>query len=620
MARRKRRHNPNDFQQQVQQQVQAELQKMLALPPGTQTQEYSAAYLNALSMANPQVSAGLPRDPNSNTAFGPGVGLVPAPISPLLPSGRPAPRQWDYPNNWNWQTTTTRSVPWTVLRDVADNVSIVRSCIDTCKAALTGLEWSFGIDSARARAVAQRADASPHQVTAEMQDKYADDIARISNWWTRPARGWSFTEWLNAVLEDELVYDAVALYPRLAFSGDLLAMEPIDSSTIKPILDERGSTPIPPLCAYQQILWGFPRGDYSASPFEDIDGEYADAVYGPLDFKGARTDTLVYKVRNRRTRSPYGFSCVEQSLPDVDLWLKRWQWLTAEYSAGVTPEMVVQVEASMTPEQLRQYEAVFNDELSGRSRERHRAKFLPAGFNPSYPANFDAKFVSELDLHLVRLVCASFSVLPTSLGFTPNHNPGSLGGMSQAQGEQDSQLQRGTKPRARWIVDLINEVSRNWLGMPPEVSFTFHGLDDEDEKREADLLVEYLTHGIMTLNETRDARNLPRYPIANADEPSVATPTGVAFFNPDADPVSMPGNLPSAVQNNPHVEKPADDVRQEQKAFMTFARNNQRREAWRDFTFKAHGSVVGDAVNRLAAAGELDAVKALFAACDERER
>jgi hypothetical protein len=183
-----------------------------------------------------------------------------------------------------------------------------------------------------------------------------------------------------------------------------------------------------------------------------------------------------------------------------------------------------------------------------------------------------------------------------------------MSGMSHQEGEQESQLARGTKPRARWIIDLINEVSMNWLGMPPEVSFTFHGLDDEDERKEADLLKEYLSNGIMTLNETRDARNMPRYPFENANEPFVHTPTGVAFFNPDATPVSMPGNLPSAVQNQP--------ARQEQKAFMTFARNAQKRETWRDFTFKAHSAEVADAANKLAAAGDMDAVRSLFALCE----
>lgn len=616
--------------------IRDELTKALALPAGATATPMSASYLQQLQMNNfrGSASAALPRDPYNNVPFGPGEPLIPAPINPLLPSGRPAPRQYEYDVSTNLQTTTTRAVPWSVLRDAADQVSIIRSCIETCKSALTGLDWSFGIDSSRARALAKRSSTSSHEVIIDLQDKYADDIDRLHQWWTRPMRGWTFVEWLTAVLEDELVLDAVSLYPRMTLGGELLEMQLVDSSTIKPILDDRGSTPIPPLVAYQQILFGFPRGDYSASALGDIDGEYADAVYGPINFTGARTDALVYKVRNRRTRGPYGFSCVEQSLADIDLWLKRYDWLRSEYTAGVTPQMIVGVDSNMTPEQLRSYEAVFNDDLSGRTAERHRARFLPAGFNAEYPQSHDAKFTSDFDLHLIRLICAAFDVLPTSLGFSPNHGSGNMGGQGHSQGEQDAQLQRGTKPRAKWITDIINEISVNYLGAPPEVTFTFHGLDQEDEQKEATLLQGYIDNALMTVNEGRDQLNLPRYPWANANEPFLSTPTGPAFLNPDADPVSLPGNLPSAPQNHdgtqgpPAPEKPAvpaapakgeqgtpEDKRAEQKAFTAFLRKRAG-GTWRDFTFTAHAPEVAEAANRLAAAGDLDACKALFALND----
>ena len=645
MSRRRRRpaqqFEPQPAGSDVRSIIRDELSKALALPAGATATSVSSGYLQALQQGSPRISgsAALPRDPYNNVPFGPGEPLFPSPISPLLPSGRPAPRQYEYEVSTNLQTTTTRSVPWTVLRDAADQVSILRSCIETCKSALTGLEWSFGIDSARARALAKRSSTSSHAVIIDLQDKFADDIERLHKWWSRPMRGWTFVEWLSAILEDELILDAVALYPRMSLGGDLLAMEVIDSSTIKPILDDRGATPIPPLAAYQQILFGFPRGDYSASPCDDVDGEYADAVYGPLSFRGARTDTLIYKVRNKRTRGPYGFSCVEQCLPDIDLWLKRQDWLRAEYSAGVTPEMIVTVDATMTPEQLRQYQAVFNDDLSGRTAERQRAQFLPAGFNPSYPQSHDAKFNSDFDLQIVRLICAAFDVLPTSIGFSPNHGAGGMGSQGHSQGEQDAQLQRGTKPRARWIIDLINEISVNYLGMPPEVTFAFHGLDDQDEQKEATLLQGRIDNALMTVNEGRDQMNLPRYPWANANEPFLATPTGPAFLNPDADPVSLPGNLPSAPQNHDGYQadsqpaaKPAlpaaprdeqvqgapDDSpakRAEQKAFMTFARNRSGAK-WRDFEFKVLAPEVGVAANQLASDGDLEAVKALFTLAD----
>lgn len=631
--------------------IREEIAKALALPPGTQTSAISPSYLQQLALNGGPTASGvaaLTRDPNNNYPFGPGEPLYPAPIAPLLPSGRPAPQRWDYPVSWNLQTTTTRLVPWSVLRDIADQVSLVRSCIETCQSAITGLDWSFGVDTARARALAKHSDTSSHEVIADLQDKYADKIDELHRWWQMPDRvqGLNFVEWLTAVLEDELVLDAVSLYPHLTMSGQLHSMEVIDSTTIKPLLDDRGAMPQPPYAAFQQIRAGFPRGEYSQpTPIDLVDHQFISAVYGKPTGISAPTDTLIYKVRKRRSRGPYGFSCVEQALPDVELWLKRWDWLRSEYTAGVTPEMIIKATGlNISPEQRLQWEAVFNDDLSGNTADRHRAKVFPDGFEPVFPGSFDAKFSSDLDLHLIRLICACFDVLPTSLGFTPNHGMGGMGGSGHQQGEADSQLERGTKPRAKWIVSLINEISLNWLGMPSELTFQFQGLDDEDEQAEANLLNDYVKVGGMVLNEMRDRLNLPRYSIRQANEPFIATPTGPAFFNPDVQPVGMPGNLPSAQGQHPQQPgqkpelpagssaRPADDdeedhmpptpakkpsqkdpaKRAEQKAFMTFARNATRRDEWRDFSFKAHSADVGHAANKLAAAGDMDAVKCLF--------
>jgi hypothetical protein len=539
-----------------------ELSKALALPPGAQATEMSPTYLNSLqrrASITGNSQAALPRSPYNNVAFGPGEPLLPAPVDPAMASGRPAPRRWDYPNSWNLNSTGDRLVPFSVLRDAADQVSVVRSCIEVRKSEMVGLQWSFGVNSARARQLAERSGSSHRATTADLQERYADDIERLHRWWTMPDRinGWSFSEWLSALMEDQLVIDAVPIYPHLTFGGELHSAELIDGATIRPLLDWRGATPQPPYAAYQQILSGFPRGEFQASPGDLVDAEFVSTVYGRSD-ESVNTNTLIYKVRSRRSAGPYGFSCVEQALADVDLWLKRFDWLRSEFSAGVTPEMLVQVDAPMTPEQLRQYEAVFNDDLSGRSSDRHRAKFMPAGFNAMFPGSFDAKFSSDFDFHLVRLMCAAFDVLPTSIGFTPNQGTGALNGATEQQrGERVSQLQRATKPTAQWVTDLINEVSAAYLGMPPEITFRFHGLDEDDEEREAGLRTKYLGAGAKTLNEVRDELNLPRYTFPAADQPYLITPTGPAWINVDIQPVGIPGNLPSHPGNGA-VPPPAE--------------------------------------------------------------
>lgn len=643
MSRRRRRYTQATPRptQDLQSIVAAEVQKALALPAGAQTYNMAqqAQQLQASAMQNALLAGtpALPRAPFNTGMFGPGEPLIPSPISPLLPTGRPSPRQSEYRVSDNLQLTMPREVPWSILRNAADNVSIVRSCIEVLKSSVTGLDWAFAIDSGRARALAKRSASSNHEVIIDLQDKYADDIDRLHQWWNRPAWGWTLTEWLNAVIEDEVVYDAVALYPRFNYAGDLLAMEQVDASTIKPLLDERGSTPVWPLAAYQQVLWGFPRGDYSPLPRGEIDGEYFEAVYGEAPGGGSRTDTLLYKVRNRRSRGPYGFSCVEQCLPDVNLWLNRFEWLNAEYTAGVLPQLIMKVDAAMTPEQMREWQSILNDALSGNTSERHRAQFVPQGFEPMFPAGFEAKFANDIDLHLIRLICASFDILPTSLGFTPNHGMGGMGGQGHQQGEADTQLARATKPRVKWLTNIINEISATYLGMPPEVTFTFLGIDDKDEQAEATLIQGYVDNALLTVNEGRDRLNMPRFSIEQANEPSFSTPTGPAFLNPEVQPVGMPGNLPSAEQNRPGqpelpankrpaaIEAPgardesvpdsASKKAQEARAFEVFLAKANGRPS-RNFHFQSFSREVGEAANRLAAAGDMDAVKALFAMSD----
>uniref|UniRef100_UPI003F49A83F hypothetical protein n=1 Tax=Pseudonocardia sp. CA-138482 TaxID=3240023 RepID=UPI003F49A83F len=620
----------------VRQIIREELTKALALPPGAVATPASQSYLAALAQSNPRgsASAALARD-TTPVAFGPGTPLYPAPLDPVLPSGRAAPRRWEYPPSWNLDTTTTRAVPFSVLRDAADQVSIMRTCIEVRKSTMCGLDWGFGIDSTRATRLAQASGETSHSVTSALREKYADDIDRLHTFWLKPDRinGWTFGEWLSALMEEQLVLDAVAVYPHLTMGGDLHSLELLDATTIKPLLDYRGATPQPPQAAYQQILYGFPRGEQAASPSDAVDAEFVSAVYGRVAGDATDTDVLIYKVRRRRTNSPYGFSNVEQSLADADMWLKRVDWLRQEYAAGVTPEMIVQVDASMTPEQLRQYEAVFNDELSGRTSERHRARFLPAGFDSIFPPGLDEKFSPELDLHLIRLVCADFDVLPSSLGFVPHAG---LGGQGHQQGEQDAEGRRGTKPTAEWITDLINEISAQWLGMPDEVSFQFHGLDAEDEQKEATLLQGYVGGGLRTLNEGRDQLNLPRYQFPEADVPFLATPTGPAWLDTGPQPALPSGQPtppaptsagPPVVQDEsvqpvagaeptgkqaPRVPRQRQ-AEAEQKAFLTFAAKRAASGTWRDFAFNLHSPSVAEAANRLGAAGDVDALKALFA-------
>jgi hypothetical protein len=325
-------------------------------------------------------------------------------------------------------------------------------------------------------------------------------------------------------MEEHLVIDAIAIWPRKTLGGDLFSLEVLDGTTIKPLLDERGNTPAPPYPAYQQVLVGFPRGEFVADAVADGEGTVV------ID-NGYEKDQLIYERWNVRTFSPYGFSVVEQALIDADLWLKRQTWMRAEYSDGVMPAGFLTTDTPFTPDQLRMYNAVFNDYLAGNTKERQRVQVLPKGFAPVEGKQTDERYRPHYDEFLLKLVCSHFGVMPTALGFTPSSG---LGGKGHQEGEQETGERQATRPVTEWLAELFTRISHTLLGMPDELCFKFLNLDDEDEAA-ADVTDDNRVKSArMTLNESRDRIGQPRYDFPEADMPMIVTPTGVTFLNGEA--------------------------------------------------------------------------------------
>lgn len=506
--------------------------KAQATPPGSVNIPV-AALIAAITSGNATQSLTadpLPRNPEWGTVpFGPGTPLVPKPINPVrVDSHRPEPRRYDFPVSANLPGVDQRLLPWKLLRDAADQIDLIRRCIEIRKGEAVGLEYDIAISKqAMKKARRENPGDSDHDLAERLQDELADDIDRIFSWWETPdpANGLSFEDWLMQLIEEHLVLDAIAIYPRLTLGGDLFGLEILDGSTIKPLLDDRGNTPMAPYPAYQQVLLGFPRGEFIADAVAGPDG-----VFTVLD--AYRTDQLVYARRVVRTWTPYGYSPVEQSLVSADLWLKRQQWMRAEYTDGATPTGWITTDTSFQPETLAAYQAVFNDSLSGMTNERHRAKLLPKGFTPVETKDNAERYRPDFDEFLVKLVCGHLGVLPSRMGFTPK---GGLGGKGHQEGEEDTQDRQTTAPTTRWIAKLLTRISRQYLAMPEELEFKFLGLDSEDEKGADEIADKQFRSGRMTLNEARDELGKARYDFPEADMPMVVGQTGVVFLEGELD-------------------------------------------------------------------------------------
>lgn len=500
----------------------AEMEKGSLFPPGTTVTDVSA-YLNAGSTPVPLgsiESATLPRDTGAfdMLPFWPGQPLLPAPIGPVRDDGsrRPGIRRYEYPVGWNLFYSGQPAIPFQTLRDAADVVDLVRRCIELRKSEMTRLNWDItfhdrALEAAADDIAAGGATSNPTATTAQMDlerqmqakqslvAKYRGDIAKARAFWETPDRlnNLSFSEWLVTFLEEYFVIDAATVYPHMALNGDLHSIEVIDGSTIKPLLDTRGATPQPPAPAYQQILYGFPRGEWLMSPPDAADGAYS-------------ADELIYRPRHRRAFTPYGHSPVEKSLVSAGLWLNRQEWLRTEYSDSSIPTMFIKVPDTVTwtPEQLRQYELIVNETLSGQTAERLKLRFLPPGLDPHEMNRFTDMYKPEFDLFLVRLVCSHFDVMPSELGFTPSKG---LGGKGHSEGEENSEYRHGILPLARWLEDVFSDISHRYLGTPKDLVFKFSGLETEDEKLQAEIDQILLSTGINTVDEIRARRGLPLY-------------------------------------------------------------------------------------------------------------
>jgi SPP1 gp7 family putative phage head morphogenesis protein len=483
----------------------------------------------------------LPRDPRwAGTPFGPNQPVVPAPISALRPdTGRPEPWIYQYPVGWNLPGSQHRLHPWQLLRQAADGISLFRRCIEIRKDHMTGLDWAVSITQDAVEA-AEKGDSSGRaKVEEQLRDRLGPEIDRATAFLETPdrANGYQFAQWLSMLLEEVFVLDAAVVYPRYTYGQDLWSLEVIDGSTVKPLLDERGGRPLAPYPAYQQVLHGFPRGEFTADvTINPTTGEQV--ING-----GYGADQIIYSRRVVRVWTPYGYSAVEQALDDGDLYLKRHVWMKSEYSQGTSIAGLYETPATLqwTPEQLLEYERAWNDALSGQTMERHQARFLPPGVTRADGGSPDAlaeKYKPEYDLHLIKLGASHFDTTLPELGFTEAKGLGSDG---YHEGQADVQ-QRKTRPIIRYVQSLITWILRNHLDMSAQLEFKFLGLDDEDDPAADEVESKRQGTAVVTLNERRDALGLPRYDFPEANMPMIITQRGVVFLE-GASELGAPGTV-----------------------------------------------------------------------------
>lgn len=404
--------------------------------------------------------------------FGPGAPLQS--VAPETVRGR----MFDFPFAINVNSNKPRAsetIGFAELRALADNYDLLRLVIETRKDQMSKMKWTI-----KPRGAGKTDDARCRQA---------------SDFFQFPDREHSWEDWLRMILEDLLVTDAPAIYPRKTRGGALYALEPMDGTTIKRVLDGAGRTPQPPEPAYQQMLKGMPAVDYTR-------------------------DELIYRPRNPRTHKVYGFSPVEQVVMTVNIALRRQLHQLEYYRSGSVPDALAGVPADWQPDQIKQFQDYWDLLMEGDSAAQRRLKFVPGELAKNFKETKQPPLKDVYDEWLARVVCFAFSIEPTPFVAQVNR--------ATAETAREQSLAEGLAPLQSWVKVLVDGVLAKHMGMA-DLHFCWDDEEAIDPMTQAQINVLYVNAGVLLANEVREGLGLeaieqpePQTAAEVKDEPKAA--------------------------------------------------------------------------------------------------
>ena len=554
--------------------------------------------------------------------LGPAAPLLPAPIDVVLDeSGRALPRKYEYQTAINLNITQTE-VPFQVLHSLVEQCDIIHRAIEIRVGDIIKQEGAWTLSDQAIATIMQEESCSHAKAALIGRERYGAEINRLRDFWENPyvASDRTFSEWLTESLWQVFTYDQWCIYPRYNFKGNVLGFDVIDAPTIKILLNNRGDIPSPPEPAYQQVLWGFPRGEFIASP--DADGEFYSGTGRDKEFL---TDQMSVFIKNRRTWSPYGYSPTEEAIPAASLYLNRQVWMNSEYQNGSMPMTFMKTNSQeLDIHKLAEFERILNGRLTGNTAERHRIKVLPDGFDPVAMPEMADRFKSDYDEYIIKRVASIFGVSPAALGVVAKAGLG--GGKGAQEGEAENVESVSTKPMEDYVVSVINSLSRRYLNADKNVTFVLNdrkGAREDLERSKA--LQTSLFSGQKTLNDVQGELGQNLYDMPEADEPFIVAGNAIQFLKgmlsvdtsgetvsqtetaveaSGDKPVDAQPPKPSPVGSEiPAVGAPADQksaMIDELKDFGRFVKSRHKRGNWRAFDFTVFNAELADNLNEQA--------------------
>lgn len=492
--------------------------------------------LNQNSSPIPSQLSGLPRDPREfvTGSFGPLTPIEPIGVDvPDPESGRAEPRRWQYPVGWNLPvgvpgTEGLKLTSFQNLRALADAYSVARACITLRQNEILGMEWDIGpTDEAEKR---MHGD---HEAYREFNERRA----KLISFWRRPDPSYNdFHGFFRTVLEDMFVCDAVSLYlhpsrrPGKGVCGsDLAALDVLDGTTVRPLLDLRGGTPAPPNPAYQQYLWGVPRVDLMDIIMEtDVEGMSAAKV---REYRG---DQLLYLRYYPRDWTPYGLSPIEQAIIPVMAGLAKQQYTLSYFDEGSIPGMFLTAGPDFSsPSQIATLQHALNS-IAGDIGFKHKIIVLPPGCVPT-PIK-PVSLADDFDQLVMEWVLMAFDVQPFELGIIITRSAGAAsvatptsitGAAVDAQNE--AARRKSLRPLLKFLkYTIFDFIIREVCGMD-DMEWKWKGLEEDpmrtNPEGKARQYATLVASGILSVDEVREEIGRNPWGQTDTSEPVYYTPS-----------------------------------------------------------------------------------------------
>ena len=500
------------------------------------------------------------------------------PFSNPYPSGRSKPG-------------ATNGIDFATLRRFSVQYDVARAAINRRKRQLNALEWDI-----------VNAESDDQTDNSAIIKQVKQDFKSIGGYKVR------FREFIDTLVDDLLVLDAMVMYKRPNVGGGLYSLEPVDAATIVLELDENGSTPLPPDVAYRQIIHGKEVANFTA-------------------------DEMYYEMMNARTYTPYGLAPLESLVLGVTAALKSDIYNVHLLTEGNIPEGFFGVPENWTPDQIKEFQALWDAALAGDTRAMSKLKFVPSGkgatgYTPAVKPE-DMRY-KELQDWLMHKTCMLFEIPPNELGFTDSVNK------STGEVQQDIGNASGLRPLAEFFQEIFTDVIQTDMGFE-NLAFKFTGLEYTDERATAETNEIRIRSGQATVDEVRMEQGMKPLGVdkpfvlgnptfideesqkTRAEAAAALTSLAAGGSEPDApdpeedrkDPEN--GDVP-AEQKEKSAEQNHIQLVTELRAFRKYAVNRKKDgKALRAFKSDVLPQNVVDEMNdRLSKAADADAVRAIF--------